>query len=136
MNEIPAKTRILVIDDSPINLRLATSLLEARGYEVYQAMDSHSALLSLERSLPSLILMDLGLPGIDGFTLTRRLKADRRFRRIPVVAVTALEMLGDRQAALAAGCDGYICKPLDTRRLATQIQHWLVGRDQDLSSEN
>ena len=105
---------ILVVDDNHTNLKLARILLESEGYEVVAAQDAEEALLLLETCLPRLILMDLQLPGMDGLELTRRLKADPRTRAIPILAVTSYAMLGDEQRALAAGCDGYVTKPIDT----------------------
>lgn len=108
---------ILVVDDNPTNLKLARILLESEGYEVRAAVDAEEALLLLEAFLPRLILMDLQLPGMDGLELTRRLKADPRTRAIPIIAVTSYAMRGDEERALAAGCDGYVTKPIDTEAL-------------------
>lgn len=119
--------RILVVDDNPVNLRLATLLLQKEGYTVDNAESAEHALQVLEQARPDLILMDISLPGMDGLTLTRQLKADARFRPIPVIALTAFAMKGDDQKAFAAGCDGYVTKPIDTRQLPQQIAEWLHG---------
>lgn len=108
---------ILVVDDNPQNLKLARVLLRSEGYDVATASDAEEALRLLETSKPRLILMDLQLPGMDGLTLTRRLKADPARQKIVVVALTAYAMKGDREKALAAGCDGSITKPIDTTAL-------------------
>jgi two-component system, cell cycle response regulator DivK len=121
---------ILVVDDNPQNLKLARVLLRSEGYDVATASDAEEALRLLETSKPRLILMDLQLPGMDGLTLTRRLKADPARRRIVVVALTAYAMKGDREKALAAGCDGYITKPIDTTALPELLRAYL-GRGTD-----
>ena len=94
-------------------------------YEVYEAFDADQAMDILARVVPDLILMDITMPGMDGLTLTRQLKADPRFKAIPVVAVSSLAMKGDDEKALAAGCDAYITKPIDTRRLPAQVLEWI-----------
>jgi CheY-like chemotaxis protein len=113
--------RILIVDDNPVNLKLASSLLELEGYEVEQAVDAEQAQEMLRGDPPDLILMDIALPGMDGLSLTRKIKADERLKHIPVVALTAFAMKGDDEKAYAAGCEGYITKPIDTRELATQV---------------
>lgn len=108
---------ILIVDDNPHNLKLARVLLAGEGYEVRTATDAEQALDLLESYSPRLILMDLQLPGMDGLELTRRLKSDRTRRDIVVVALTAYAMKGDEEKARAAGCDGYVSKPIDTEAL-------------------
>jgi two-component system, cell cycle response regulator DivK len=117
--------RILVVDDHPANLRLATEVLAGAGYDVLKAADAEEALAILEQTPIDLILMDISLPGMDGLELTRRLKADASTRQLCIVALTALAMRGDDQKALDAGCDGYITKPIDTRRLPSQVAEFL-----------
>lgn len=112
---------VLVVDDNPQNLKLARVLLAGEGYEVRTAADAEEALRVLESFAPRLILMDLQLPGMDGLELTRRLKADPARRHIVVVALTAYAMKGDREEALAAGCDDYVPKPIDTNALPALI---------------
>lgn len=113
--------RILIVEDNLVNLKLATDVLQAGGYEVDKATNAEHAQELLAHSTPDLILMDIALPGIDGLTLTRRLKADAKLRHIPVLAITAFAMKGDEQKAFDAGCDGYITKPIDTRQLPLQV---------------
>lgn len=118
---------ILIIDDNAMNLKLTRVLLSSLGYDVHTATNAEEALATLATVRPRLILMDLQLPGIDGLELTRRLKADPATRDICIVALTAYAMKGDEQRARAAGCDGYITKPIDTRILpgvvAAYLQH-------------
>jgi CheY-like chemotaxis protein len=118
--------RILIVDDNSVNLKLATDVLEMEGYAVEKAVDAEQAQEMLKSATPDLILMDIALPGMDGLTLTRKLKADERLKDVPVVAMTAFAMKGDEQKALAAGCDGYITKPIDTRKLPQQVAAYLL----------
>src|SRR5579872_7229018 len=107
-------TRILVVDDNPTNLKLAVDVLEFEGYEVLRALNAQEALEVIIRSPLDLILIDIQMPGMDGLTLTRKLKADAATREIPIVAMTSFAMKGDDQKARDAGCNGYITKPIDT----------------------
>lgn len=124
------RARILVVDDNALNRKLVGDLLEIEGYEVAYAEDADQALRALAGArLPDLVLMDISLPGMDGLTLTRRIRADPRTALILVVAVTAYAMQGDEQKALDAGCNGYITKPVDTRRLPGQVAHYLAQQE-------
>jgi CheY-like chemotaxis protein len=118
-------TRILIVDDNATNLKLASHVLESAGFAVEGAVDAEQAQELLDQTLPDLILMDIALPGMDGLTLTRKLKADPRFKDVRIVALTAFAMKGDDRKALDAGCDGYITKPIDTRNLPQQVQAYL-----------
>ena len=118
---------ILVVDDHPTNLKLVSDVLAFEGHRILKAVDAETALELLSTTLPDLILLDIALPGMDGLTLTRRLKADPRTAAVPVVAVTAFAMVGDEMKALEAGCDGYIAKPIDTRALPGQVTAFLNG---------
>jgi CheY-like chemotaxis protein len=120
--------RILIVDDNATNLKLVAYLMKANGYTVETALDAESALDAIGVNHPDVILMDIQLPGIDGLELTRRLKADPRTRDIVIVAVTAYAMKGDQAKALAAGCDDYITKPIDTRTLPDTIARHLAKR--------
>jgi len=113
--------RILVVDDNPTNLKLVSDLLAFEGHEILSAMDAEEAQMVLTGAMPDLILMDIALPGMDGLTLTRHLKAGAGTRHIRIVALTAFAMKGDEQKALDAGCDGYITKPIDTRALPGKV---------------
>jgi CheY-like chemotaxis protein len=121
--------RILIVDDNPTNLKLVSDLLAFEGHEILNAMDAEAAQEVLANTLPDLILMDIALPGMDGLTLTRLLKADIRTRHICVVALTAFAMKGDEQKAVDAGCDGYITKPIDTRALPREVARILALTD-------
>ena len=105
--------RILVVEDNPTNMKLSTFLLESADYEVISATNAEAGLILARDSQPDLILMDIQLPGMDGLQATALLKADESTRRIPIIALTALAMKGDEERIRAAGCDGYIAKPLD-----------------------
>ena len=119
--------RILVVEDNPVNLELVRDILEAHGHEVLEASNATDGLALLSGELPDLILMDIQLPGMDGLTATRQIKADARLQGIPVVALTAHAMRGDEERALAAGCDGYVSKPIDTRALPQMVAGFLVS---------
>jgi CheY-like chemotaxis protein len=120
--------RILVIDDNPINLKLICATLRFAGHDVSSAVDAEVAQELINAGSFDLILMDIALPGMDGLTLTRKLKADARTQHIPVIALTASAMLGDEGKALAAGCDCYITKPIDTRTLPQQLAKFLAAQ--------
>ena len=126
----PTAATILVVDDNPINLKLVSDLLAFEGYRVLKAEDGEEAAASVEAEPPDLILLDVDLPGIDGLTLTKRLKSDTRTADIVIVALTAFAMKGDRQRAMAAGCDAYVTKPIDTRGLPGQVAELLHRREQ------
>jgi CheY-like chemotaxis protein len=119
--------RILIVDDNPLNLKLAADVLASAGFVVDQARDANEARTILGNRLPDLILMDIAMPGMDGLTLTRLLKADARFSEVPIVALTASAMKGDDEKALAAGCVGYIAKPVDTRTFSRLVGEFLSG---------
>lgn len=118
---------ILIVDDNAANLKLIRVLLKGEGYEVRTATDAEEALAALAGFRPRLILMDLQLPGMDGLQLTQKLKADPATGPITILALTAYAMKGDEEKALAAGCDGYIAKPIDTRTLPGLIAEYLSG---------
>lgn len=117
---------LLIVDDHPTNLKLARVLLSGAGYEVRTAEDGVQALAMLQHFRPLLILMDIQLPGMDGLELTRRLKADPATRSIVVLALTAYAMKGDAERAMAAGCDGFVSKPIDTRSLPGLVAEYLA----------
>lgn len=112
---------VLVIDDNPQNLKLTRLVLAQEGYEVRTAADGEEALGVLREFAPRVILMDLQMPGMDGFELTRRLKHDPATKDIVIIALTAYAMRGDEARARAAGCDGYLAKPIDTRSIGRVI---------------
>jgi CheY-like chemotaxis protein len=112
---------VLVVDDNLANMKLMSFLLGKRGYQVKSASSAEDALEVLRTFFPRLILMDLQMAGVDGFALTRRLKAATATRDIVIIAVTANAMKGDEQRALEAGCDDYVTKPIDTRALPALV---------------
>lgn len=118
---------ILIVDDNASNTKLLAFLLSSKGYEIRTAASADEALATLSEWKPRLILMDIQLPGMDGLTLTRRLKADPKTQDIQIIAATAYAMKGDEERARAAGCDGYITKPIDTRQLPIDIERFLAS---------
>jgi CheY-like chemotaxis protein len=122
---------ILIVDDNPVNLKLARVLLATEGYEVRTAAQAEEALTILQGFRPRLVLMDIQLPGMDGLELTRRLKADPAMRGTIIIAMTAYAMKGDEKKALAAGCDGYVSKPIDVRTLPDIVAGYLAAAGQE-----
>jgi two-component system cell cycle response regulator DivK len=118
---------ILVVEDNPTNMRLAVYVLESAGLTVLTATDAEAGLTLARASLPDLILMDIQLPGMDGLEATTRLKEDPATRMIPVIALTALAMKGDEERIRAAGCDGYIAKPMSYKDLLSTVTARLDG---------
>jgi CheY-like chemotaxis protein len=118
---------ILIVEDNEANRLLASAVLEREGFRVEMAGSAQEALELLDSTAPDLILMDVQLPGMDGLSLTRRLKGDQKTAAIPVVALTALAMMGDRERTLEAGCSGYISKPINTRTFAAEVGKFLPG---------
>jgi two-component system cell cycle response regulator DivK len=121
-------TSILYVEDNPENRLLVRRILQAEGFDVLEAGDAVQALEVIKERLPDLILMDINMPDIDGFTLTARLKAMPELHRVPIIALTANVMKGDRERTLDAGCDGYIQKPIDVDNLPFQINRFLAEK--------
>ena len=119
---------ILIVDDNIQNLKLARVVLANEGFDVYTASNAEDALQLLRTVTPRLILMDIQLPGMDGLELTRRLKADPATRAVRIIALTAYAMKGDDEKAFAAGCDGYITKPIDVEGLPVVVSSYLAER--------
>jgi CheY-like chemotaxis protein len=122
-----AREKILLVEDNPVNRRLAGFLLRSNGYQVLAATTAQEAFDLLKAERPDLILMDIQLPGMNGLDVTKRLKEDPATRDIPVLAVTSYAMKGDREKALAAGCAGYITKPIDKTILLKEVAAHLGG---------
>ncbi len=118
------KKRVLIVEDVEFNRDLLVQLLE-EDYEIITANDGGASLKLAARERPDLILMDLSLPVVDGLEATRRIKADQSLKSIPIIAVTAHAMQGDREEALAAGCDDYMSKPIDEDILFEKLAHYL-----------
>jgi two-component system, cell cycle response regulator DivK len=116
---------ILVVEDNPLNMELAADILGVAGYTVLRADNAERGIALARAEKPALILMDVRLPGMDGLRATEILKGEPETREIPVVALTAHAMKGDEEKALAAGCAGYITKPIDTRALAGEVARWV-----------
>ena len=116
---------IVAVDDNPANLKLVGDLLEIAGYRVLRCSDPRSALTTIEKELPALVLMDIGLPEMDGLQLTRIIKSKPDLKHTLVVALTAFAMKADKEKVYAAGCDGYITKPIDTRTFTAEIETYL-----------
>jgi len=114
--------RILIVDDNEVNVELASFLLAQAGMQVAAALDAQRALEQVERFAPDLILMDIQLPGRDGIALTRQLRGRPSARPLAIVAFTAYAMKGDRERFLAAGCDGYIAKPIDVATFVDEVR--------------
>ena len=119
--------KILIIEDNPLNLELATDLLEANGFIVSSAQTGEEGLRMARELLPDLVLMDFSLPGMDGLTATKNLKTDPATSHLSVVGLTANAMKGDAEAALAAGCDGYLTKPIDTRTFIAAVTRFIAS---------
>jgi len=117
--------RILAIEDHEENRRLLRDLLTSVGYEMIEAITGEEGLTLAATHLPDLILMDIQLPGLDGYEVTRRLKANPALRHIPVIAVTSYALSGDEVKALEAGCDAYVTKPFDPVELLAKIREYL-----------
>lgn len=120
-----AGEKILIVEDNPMNMELATDLLEASGYIVIQAVTAEEGINLARAEFPDLILMDVGLPGMDGLEATGVLKQDPTTKDVPVIAMTAHAMKGDKEKAVAAGCDGYITKPIDTREFPKTVARFI-----------
>jgi two-component system cell cycle response regulator DivK len=118
--------KVLVVEDNAANRALATFLLQSAGHSVLSATDAEAGVTLARNEQPDLILMDIQLPGMDGLAATVLLKADRATQAIPVIALTALAMKGDEERIRAAGCDGYIAKPLDYKRFLAAISAQLT----------
>jgi two-component system cell cycle response regulator DivK len=117
--------KILVVEDNQDNREMVVKVLKFNGYEVIEAVDGEEGIEKAKTEAPALILLDIYLPKMDGYEVAKRLKADKGLKDIPVIALTAHAMKGNREQALAAGCDGYISKPIDIRELPKQIEQFL-----------
>jgi CheY-like chemotaxis protein len=120
-------TKILLVEDNEMNRDMLSRRLQKQGYEVVIAVDGEEGVAKAQAEAPALILMDMSLPGVDGWEATRRLKASPKTQKIPVIALTAHAMTDDRDKAMAAGCDDFDTKPVELPRLLSKIQA-LLGR--------
>jgi two-component system cell cycle response regulator DivK len=119
------RRRILVVEDQEDNRRILQDLLTSAGYEVIEALTGEEGVTLAETQRPDLILMDIQLPGLDGYEATRRIKANPALQRVPIIAVTSYALSGDEAKAVAAGCDGYVTKPFSPRALLAVISQHL-----------
>ena len=116
---------VMVVEDNEKNRKLMRVVLKSKGYNVIEATTGEEAIDTLKKQKPDIILMDIQLPGIDGITLVKQIKADANTNDIPIIAVTAYAMKGDEQKILSCGCNGYISKPIDTHELPNIIEQYL-----------
>jgi len=121
--------KVLVVEDNDMNMQLVEYLLEEGGYEILKATSGEEALQVTSETIPDLILMDIHLPGMDGLTVVREMKGSERTSGVPILALTAHAMRGDRDRFLEAGCDGYISKPIDVKTFISSIEKYLVPGD-------
>ena len=120
--------KILVVDDNEDGRELVVKILKNRGYQMIEAVDGEEALEKASAECPDLILLDISIPKLDGYEVTRRLKSQIKFKDTPIIALTAHAMKGDREKALESGCDGYISKPIDIHELPDQIKSYLKNK--------
>jgi two-component system cell cycle response regulator DivK len=120
--------RILVAEDDAANMKLAVTVLEGAGHEVLQAQDGAAAVALASAHLPDLVLLDIQMPGMDGFTVLRRLREDARTTRLKIAAFTALAMKGDAERLLGAGFDGYLAKPIRYKEFLASVAALLAGK--------
>lgn len=116
---------VLVVEDKDLNRKIIRIVLKSKGYSVLEAANAEEALEILQAQIPDLILMDIALPGMSGEELTRQIKGTPQWRHLPIIALTAHAMKGDREQFLKAGCDDYISKPINTRLLAELVENYL-----------
>lgn len=123
------RKKVLCVEDNTVNMLLVSRIVEAEGHELIKAEDGYTALDILDGTIPDIILLDINLPGMDGLELARRFKADERLAPVPLVATTAQVLVGDRERCLEAGCDDYLPKPLDIRKLREVIRYYLNNNE-------
>jgi len=120
-----SKGRILVVEDNMDTYELVRFILEKNGYDTFLAMNGRDGVNAATKQMPDLIIMDLAMPEMDGWTATRLIKSDMRTKSIPLITLTAHALPGDRQRAMDSGCDEYITKPMDLLELVESVDHWL-----------
>jgi signal transduction histidine kinase len=134
MNNEQRCTKILYVEDDPASVMLVRRLLESEGYQIISVEDGLSAIEVAERERPDLILMDINIGKMDGYEVTTKIRNTPTLSAIPIVAVTAATLMGDRERALIAGCDGYIPKPIDVNRFSNQVHSFLLGLKEEIRS--
>ncbi len=125
------KKKILIVEDNPLHTRLIEMTLRGKNYTLLKATDGVEALDIAKRERPDLILMDLNLPQMTGFEVTKKLRENPAFSRTPIIALTAYAMKGDRERVIESGCDAYLTKPINTRELPEMIGEMLSQRQKD-----
>jgi two-component system cell cycle response regulator DivK len=120
--------KVLVVDDNQDSRELVVKVLKNKGYEMIEAVDGEEAIEKAIAERPNLILLDISIPKLNGYEVTQKLKDMEEFENIPIVALTAHAMKGDRKKALEAGCEGYITKPINVRELPAQVKSFIKGR--------
>jgi two-component system cell cycle response regulator DivK len=126
--KIAIPRKILIVEDNQDSRELVVKILKKKGYEMIEAVDGEEALQKAISEMPNLILMDISIPKIDGYEVTKRLKSMDEFKEIPIVALTAHAMKGDREKFISAGFEGYISKPINIRELPEQVRAYLKGK--------
>lgn len=121
------RKKVLCVEDNSVNMLLVSRIVEAEGHDLIKAEDGPKALDILENTTPDIILLDINLPGINGLELARKFKANDKLAPVPLVATTAQVLVGDREKCLEAGCDDYLPKPLDIRKLREVLRYYLNG---------
>jgi CheY-like chemotaxis protein len=121
---------ILVVEDNKLNMKLVRGLIKIGKYRMLEANNAESGIQLIREEMPDLVLMDIQLPGMDGLSATKIIREDPDLKDIPIVALTSYAMQGDKEKALAAGCTGYIAKPIDTRKFLETVSQYL--KDDDL----
>jgi two-component system, cell cycle response regulator DivK len=121
-------TKVLVVEDNPINRELLRELLENRGYFVVEACDGQEALRMVDEAQPDILLLDIGMPVLDGYAVARKIRENPRLTLLPILAITAYAMQGDREKILDSGFDGYLSKPVNARALASELDRLLRKR--------
>ncbi|HKB98546.1 MAG TPA: response regulator [Terriglobales bacterium] len=129
-------TKILLAEDNAVNRELLRELLEARGFEVDEACDGQEALDMIAQTQPDILLLDIGMPVLDGFAVVQKIRGNPRYATLPVLAVTAYAMQGDREKILNAGFNGYLSKPINTRSLTEELERLLGKREDGSASPN
>jgi diguanylate cyclase (GGDEF)-like protein len=129
------RKKILYIEDDPNSRILVRKILEHEGFVFLEAEDGISGVAVAERETPDLILMDINIPGMDGYETATKIKSVKNLENVPIVAVTASAMKGDKDKALVAGCDGYICKPIEVKQFPIQVREFLVGRKEHIEEQ-
>ncbi|MFC1990560.1 response regulator [Chloroflexota bacterium] len=125
------KEKVLIVEDNPQNMRLLEMTLKARDYALLKANDGEEALDTAVRERPDIIIMDMQLPKLSGLEVTQRLRQMAEFNHVPIIALTAYAMKGDKEKFIEAGCDAYLSKPIDTRELPKTIARMLPGREKE-----